>query len=727
MRERLTELHRQGTSVVKYKTTEGYGLPSGRRYIPVVTAAGKKSEAGKYWETLTGEALPTGGVEPQAPVRDGNRETIRTRDGKRVTTRRWDPGSGEYKFTAQGRSYYKTLRRSYVAMVPVIINGVRNNGTAYARRSHMPVEKMNVGPVEVPLQMPLDERRDYVKQTLKRQLEQHQGPIYEASDEKWEYDDAGSWFVHEETTGVDPETGVGESHVILDRRVRGFPACSTLLFPDQVCEEAYRIADDKMCAPRQIAAILKIAIGDVCARMSEVSQQLYDTDEWEERGVTPRMILEYCKAEHYGCCVVHNEQVIENLPGHPVLAFTVHEDHCYFYSGAAARTALSKRRVEATIRLRKAQRPVQTPPAAEWEPWKGELRPGHFRVEEETISTVRGELMEKGVFPKVLMKDAGRIRALVCRLGKETCTIHALPEDWGHVAHWVHKLNLPNVHYRGEGLPAMSLKILQTLIRLSRERVWLSAEQKAELLERYGHRCATCGAKGEPEWDHVARLSESFGEQEFQPLCHECHKEKTEYESRTYDSDQLASFFEKEVWGQYAASPRPPPLVHKLRTVGDLKDLEIADVVRCRRSALLYNVHPIPVFCPLDDIQERTAPVLGDLNFVTKKIPARASLASYLGYTGPGWQHRVQTEWLLHTGVIAWADVSHVLTATAHLPAGLLTEPLKKMEEAWEGEEVLAKFSVNSLIGLWAIDEASLIKVRTSSREGPSPGYLTDT
>jgi len=46
---------------------------------------------------------------------------------------------------------------------------------------------------------------------------------------------------------------------------------------------------------------------------------------------------------------------------------------------------------------------------------------------------------------------------------------------------------------------------------------------------------------------------------------------------------------------------------------------------------------------------------------------------------------------------------------------------LKKMEAAWEGEEVLAKFSVNSLIGLWAIDEASLTKVRTSAREDDRP------
>ena len=100
-----------------------------------------------------------------------------------------------------------------------------------------------------------------------------------------------------------------------------------------------------------------------------------------------------------------------------------------------------------------------------------------------------------------------------------------------------------------------------------------------------------------------------------------------------YDGDQLASHFELEVWQQYVESPRPPPLVARLRKASSAEGLEIADVVRCRRSALLRNVHPLPVFCPLDDIKVRARPLLGDINFVTKS-PNR-SFASSLGYCGP--------------------------------------------------------------------------------------------
>jgi hypothetical protein len=73
--------------------------------------------------------------------------------------------------------------------------------------------------------------------------------------------------------------------------------------------------------------------------------------------------------------------------------------------------------------------------------------------------------------------------------------------------------------------------------------------------------------------------------------------------------------------------------------------------------------------------------VLGDLNFVTKQP---TDPIAQLGYTGQGWQHRVQTEWLLHVGVIDLRDFSHKLTATGRLPADLLKKPLERMERAWE-------------------------------------------
>ena len=151
---------------------------------------------------------------------------------------------------------------------------------------------------------------------------------------------------------------------------------------------------------------------------------------------------------------------------------------------------------------------------------------------------------------------------------------------------------------------------------------------------------------------------------------------------------------------------------------------EIADVRRCRKRALEFNVHPIPVFCPLDEVRERAANELGDLNFVTRHA---TSFVRQLGYTGPGWQHRVLTEWLLHAGVITWDDISHMLTATAHHPADILKRSLQIMEEAW-GEMEHGKRSINSIVGLWCIDERFVHKLISSNDERDAPeGSLKST
>ena len=97
-------------------------------------------------------------------------------------------------------------------------------------------------------------------------------------------------------------------------------------------------------------------------------------------------------------------------------------------------------------------------------------------------------------------------------------------------------------------------------------------------------------------------------------------------------------------------------------------------------KALLLNVHPIPVFSPFDNIEPMNDHVLGDVNFVIWKA---SNFMKLYGYSGPGWQHRILTEWLLYTGVIQWSDISHKLTATAHLPADLLKKTLEKTETAW--------------------------------------------
>ena len=127
---------------------------------------------------------------------------------------------------------------------------------------------------------------------------------------------------------------------MLDRRVGARPVFSHFLFSEALCEKAFEEHSDKLCCPRQIASILKVDVGEVCQDLLTVERALYQTESWEEVGCSPRMVLEYCRTNGLGCAVVHNESVIETLPGSPILAFTVHEGHSYFYRTPRVRQAL---------------------------------------------------------------------------------------------------------------------------------------------------------------------------------------------------------------------------------------------------------------------------------------------------------------------------------------------------------------------------------------------------
>ena len=171
------------------------------------------------------------------------------------------------------------------------------------------------------------------------------------------------------------------------------------------------------------------------------------------------------------------------------------------------------------------------------------------------------------------------------------------------------------------------------------------------------------------------------------------------------------------MWDNYVLSDRLPPLIYKNEHIEDTNGCQIADVRRCRMRALLFNVHPIPVISPLDNIEKMDGMELGDLNFVTKKP---TSFIKQLGYTGSGWQHRILTEWLLYTGVICWQDISHRIIAQGHLPADVLKKPLERMEEAW-GDIGLGKQSINSMIGVWMLDECYSYRLISSNNLEDAP------
>ena len=96
----------------------------------------------------------------------------------------------------------------------------------------------------------------------------------------------------------------------------------------------------------------------------------------------------------------------------------------------------------------------------------------------------------------------------------------------------------------------------------------------------------------------------------------------------------------------------------------------------------------------------------------------RQALLRRLPYLGRGWYSKPAAAYLLETGQATWADFKWSLDATAHVEPRCLAQALEAVEDAWpEGEEHMAKLSVNALIGLWARNQELVYSMRTSNHE----------
>ncbi len=125
-KQRINATITAGVRPARLKGSEGQALKLGR----------------SYWTIASGQPLPARGFLQQEAIREGNTEFIKLANGRKGATRKWDEAAGVLKFTKLGNEYYKLLRRNYVVAVPVVVTGMRKDGSKYDVKSHMPIEKI---------------------------------------------------------------------------------------------------------------------------------------------------------------------------------------------------------------------------------------------------------------------------------------------------------------------------------------------------------------------------------------------------------------------------------------------------------------------------------------------------------------------------------------------------------------------------------------------------------
>jgi len=152
---------------------------------------------------------------------------------------------------------------------------------------------------------------------------------------------------------------------------------------------------------------------------------------------------------------------------------------------------------------------------------------------------------------------------------------------------------------------------------------------------------------------------------------------------RIEDPNPYTSRFSAETWKGFVESRKPTQVVCNLHEpLQDHPCLNV-DVRSCRLNALTEaNVHPVPIFSPLDEFTNPREGELADYNWVDLG-GVRSPLKIYI-YDGPRWYDCATCEFMLSMGIARWSHIKLAFNATAHRPAKELALKLRRIRAIWE-------------------------------------------
>ena len=690
------------------------------RSVLLTRPNGQLTRAGQFYYSVTGRRPPSRQFDESQPlIRDGASDYILMRSGRRQLVRTLQ-ADGQYHVTKLGKAFFKDKYTEWLAHVPVIIRGTRrrgrNAGNSYERHDYLPVTSLEIG---------LSRQNDAwseaqiarnVKEAVLRQLGQPEAnePIYMISGETYFLHPTNEWAYSSSSMQVIDNRV--DTQIRLRQPLGALREVSYQLFAgDQILASAFEERPDMLCVPRQLAELLKLSLEDILQDFDAIC-----SGDWRQRGVSPAEIRTFCVWRNAPMFFVDCRGRLLDCfqpmqKEERAIAYTAWNGHAFFYKSARAVVGCDEAERH---RYRRQRQDSSTPEFSEWKPWAGEIGCGHFWSED--LRSVRAQLLAAGHQPKVALRGLCEWSALRLRASGGDCVIRELCEDAQVLQEWTQRLGVP---YRGQRLAGASLEVFLHLLQRRRDN---TSSRRAALLAEQDGMCKLCGAPITAqtcEPDHIVPVRQAYQGQalELQALCFECHKVKTSMEGN--HSTTLESRFCRYVYQNYAASPRLPPLVCQLQKWDAERPCEGIDVCRCRKNGLANARFPIPVFCPLDCIVPAREGELADLTYVDLPLDGRRGLLDRLPYVGRGWYSKPACAEMLDSGLAQWRHFRWSLEATAHVDQRWLEQALQTMEEAWpEGEEHMAKLSINALVGLFARNLDLVYSMRTSNHQVDGEG-----
>lgn len=167
--------------------------------------------------------------------------------------------------------------------------------------------------------------------------------------------------------------------------------------------------------------------------------------------------------------------------------------------------------------------------------------------------------------------------------------------------------------YCGESAGLLCHKLLQQL--LVRRRETISDEEAQQLLAQQKNRCAQCGdlLKKFEKHHKVARAEGGSNlPDNIALLCPPCHAQETEKQEQAgrKSSVWLESRLSPQMMELFRTTPKPRQLVWgdqkaqaMLRRADDFEKVKCLDVCGCRSNVIMERTRPLPIGCPLDDIE----------------------------------------------------------------------------------------------------------------------------
>ena len=253
---------------------------------------------------------------------------------------------GNYHLTKLGKAFFKEKYTEWLAHVPVRIRGRRKNGRGYERLDYLPVTSLNVGLQRQNDGLSEGQVARNVKQAVLQKLgsPSEDDAITELSEKFYFLHGAREWTLSSQTTQhVDNRALVETS---LRQPLGALREVSYQLFKgDEILASAFERRDDKLCAARQLAELLRLPLEEVLSDFDTICDR-----GWQERGVTPEEIRKFCVWRGAPMLFVNCQaQLLDSyqpaVKEARAVAFTAWQGHAFFYKNA--RSSLRLRAGEA--------------------------------------------------------------------------------------------------------------------------------------------------------------------------------------------------------------------------------------------------------------------------------------------------------------------------------------------------------------------------------------------